>query len=173
MLSDFLEACNIFQKVKEIAQNAINLSVSKFIGTGLLTLIQLVLSNWLQELHILVSTVFKWSRLSQLIDFSSCFNWHQGRRVPFLGACFLAAQLVMLRFDVFNYCIELFKLLQVLDEEVAVVLIKSGSQSTESQSCQSERLLVLLLELVEDIFQDELLLEDVVTRFLLPGEKGD
>lgn len=79
----------------------------------------------------------------------------------------------MLRFDVFNYCIELFKLLQVLDEEVAVVLIKSGSQSTESQSCQSERLLVLLLELVEDIFQDELLLEDVVTRFLLPGEKGD
>ena len=79
----------------------------------------------------------------------------------------------MLRFDVFNYCIELFKLLQVLDEEVAVVLIKPGSQSTESQSCQSERLLVLLLELVEDIFQDELLLEDVVTRFLLPGEKGD
>jgi len=59
LLSDFLEACNIFQKVKEIAQNAINLSVSKFIGTGLLTLIQLILSNWLQELHILVSTVFK------------------------------------------------------------------------------------------------------------------
>ena len=85
----------------------------------------------------------------------------------------MAAQLVMLRFDVFNYCIELFKLLQVLDEEVAVVLIKSGGQSTESQSCQSEGLLVLLLELVEDVFQDELLLEDVVTRFLLPGEKGD
>jgi len=83
----------------------------------------------------------------------------------------LLVDFVVLGVDIFNNGVKFLKLLQIFNEQIAIGLIKSGGQSTESKSCEAQSLLILLLQLVENVVENQLLLEYVVTYLLFSSEQ--
>lgn len=85
----------------------------------------------------------------------------------------LLVDFVVLGVDIFNNGVKLLELLQILNEQIAIGLIKSGGQSAESKSCEAQSLLILLLQLVENVVENQLLLEYVVTRLFFSSEQSN
>jgi len=66
----------------------------------------------------------------------------------------LLVDFVVLGVDIFNNGVKLLKLLQIFNEQIAIGLVKSGGQSTESKRCEAQSLLILLFQLVENVVED-------------------
>jgi hypothetical protein len=66
----------------------------------------------------------------------------------------LLVDFVVLGVDIFNNGVKFLKLLQIFNEQIAIGLIKSGGQSTESKSCEAQSLLILLFQLVENVVEN-------------------